>query len=210
MLKPTAQRFWEGIRVDGEQISIELLPNSSDCSLRVSVIASPSLTGYDRSVRISESDARSLSFRRSEVEVSDTRLTCLASDETVPFLRSGFDLVLEPGMAPLIRAWLPRLFDVAALSSGIVKNAHAQLISLDPPVHAQHLYGIFAVVAAGVVLDARDPETAIAAERDIARHTARHWDEEFAAPVWAIFNAEGIHELLQKAHSHNTQLLSTT
>jgi hypothetical protein len=121
MLDPAVHRVWQGVRLEGEQIHLQLLPHH-DGRLSVTVYAQPALTGWDRTARVTP-DKLPNHYAADEIAVRDTELTCLAVEAShVPHYRQGFALTLEPGMAQLLRAWLPQLLEVAALASDIMER----------------------------------------------------------------------------------------
>ena len=198
MLQPIVHRVWQGIQIVGEQVGLELLPRE-DGRVSVTVHAQPALTGWDRVTRVTSEDLPNR-YTAGEIAVHDTELVCMAADEQMPFFRQGFSMSLEPGMAPLLRAWLPRLFDTAALASDIVIHVDPMLRAQEPPFIAQHLYGLFTCVVAAVVIDGLDPVEAIASERKFAPASG-YGDSDYVKPLWDMFDTEPVLVTLQQAHT---------
>jgi hypothetical protein len=198
MLTPAVRRFWEGIEIEGEQICLQLFP-TQDAKIRVRIIALPILSGFDRRCDVTSSEeTKTIEFLLNEIVVTDTALSCMAADETIPFMRRGFDIVLEPGMAQLLRTWLPKLFLVATAAKTISGLADTALRAQEPPVYAYHLFSMYTNALANIILDKRSVEDAIARERLEPR-----WGG--GDKVRAMFEIDAVHTKLLtigKAASH--------
>lgn len=144
MLYPSVSRVWNGIHIEGQQICLQVNPQAEG-TLTVDVVALPVLTGFDRPCRISGEER--LEFAGANVVVHDTRLECFAADRFVPFMRRGFAIDIEPGMAQALRAWLPKIILVASTSKTIADR----FIQLhQPPIH--HMLDAITSVAARIAL----------------------------------------------------------
>lgn len=181
MLFPTLRRDWDGIYLAGEGIGLRLLPNAEG-TISVTVIGLTALTAFDRPCRLSSDDLPY--FAETDILVHDTHLECFAADAYAPALRIGFKLELEPGMAPLLRAWLPKLAAVATASKAIADKFNTQL-----PHPIYHMLSAITSVVARVVLDGCDAEHSVAYERGHGTWSSAH---EFMAQ----FDAEDVrHDL---------------
>ena len=190
-------RYDAGIVVDGEQINLQLIPNAKG-RINVDVIVAPSLSGFDRACRLTSSD-RTQDFRPGEIAITDNAVTCLAADDILPAFKEGFTCPLEPGMAPLLRTWLPRLEQVARLAGAICVAGHAQLIGMAPPVYVSHTYGAFPCVVAAIVFDGLSAADAI----EMLRHNRLYGSEP---AIFAVLASDPARALLVEAQ----QLAGTT
>lgn len=191
MFEPSTHRFWQGIVIQGDQIALELLPSCHEARVAVTPCALAALTGRERGARLAPDELPN-SYLAADIAVHHTELRCLAADAEFPCYRQGFTLTLEPGMAPLLRQWLPRLFDVARVATDIAGLVDAQLRAGLTPLYLQHLYGLVACVAAGVVLDGEAPPEALARERAYAQRVPQPWSGTAAAPLWAALDSEEV------------------
>ena len=182
MLFPTLRRDWDGIYLAGESIGLRLLPNAEG-TISVTVIGLTALTEFDRPCRLSSDDLPN--FAETDIQVHDTHLECFRAADYAPALRIGFKLELEPGMAPLLRAWLPKLAAVAAASMAIAETFHAQL-----PRPIYHMLSAITSVVARVALDGWTAEHSIAYERGHGTWSSAH---EFMAQ----FEAEDVRQVLE-------------
>lgn len=182
MLFPTACRQWDGVYITGQHIALELYPNAEG-TIRVSVIGLPAITGFDGPCRLSSCEPLP-QFAPTEIQVHDTRLECFAVDAFAPSLRTGFRLELEPGMAPLLRAWLTKLATVAAASKVIADKFNAQL---QAPIY--HMLNAITSVVARIVLADWEAEHSVAYERE---HSIWSKEQEFMSQ----FDAEGVKQIL--------------
>lgn len=158
MLNPNSSRLWHGIYIEGQQIGLRVMPSTRG-TLSVDVIARPALTGFHDDCRLGQEEQ--LEFVPSEITVHDTRLECLAADRFAPFLRTGFMLDLEPGMAAQLRAWLPRLILAAATSKTL-----ADLFSESLATPIFHMHAAIVDVVTRIVLADWDAEHSISFERE--------------------------------------------
>jgi hypothetical protein len=190
MLDPTVSRVHSGIHIEGHELSIALYPTGNG-RLAVAVTAAPSITGYDDDCRIGNSE-NGYDFLLSEIVVSDTRLDCFVSNRNAPFFHEGFWLTLEPGMAILLRQWLPRLWRV-------VGTAEALNLFLAKKLGRDVSYlGLGANVVARVMLDEMAPAAALEVEQFVFPKGASS-DRELVAlldddEVLLILNAPGAKE----------------
>ena len=181
MLFPTLRRDWDGIYLAGDRIGLRLHPNAEG-TISVTVIGLKALTEFDRPCRLSGDDLPD--FAESEIQVHDAQLECFVAAADAPLLRIGFKLELEPGMAPLLRAWLPKLAAVAAASKAIAETFHAQL-----PHPIYHMLSAITSVVARIALDGWKVEHSIAYERGHGTWSSEH---EFMAQ----FDAEAVRQVL--------------
>lgn len=193
MFQHTVTRYYAGVVIHGDQIELRLTPND-DGKIGVDIVAMPNITGFDHACSVLSSD-RTPEFRPAEIQINDNSINCQAANDHLSSLQEGFSCLLEPGMAPLIRQFLPRLEGVAKIANQIRDFAHSQLMAMDEPVHIRHIYGAFPVVVAGIILDGANCTDAV---------KALHHDPLFkSAP--ALFNvlaSDPIQALLIDAQQH--------
>ncbi|MGG7604652.1 hypothetical protein [Massilia sp. BKSP1R2A-1] len=170
MLFPTVSRYCNGIYLEGQQVALQLHP-LAEGTISVSILGLPSITGFDR--RCTLLNDATPSFTPSEIKVGDTRIDCFAVDRFVPALRTGFTLELEPGMAQDLRAWLPKLANVAVASKAVADEFTKHV---PPPIY--HMYGAITSVVSRIVLDGWAPDHSVAYERE---HGIWAREEEFMA-----------------------------
>jgi hypothetical protein len=184
MFNPNVHRAWSGIKIEGEEIEIRVIPNAYG-KLGIDIVALRSITGFDRDSRLTESAS---DFAPGEVTVADARLDCFAASSSVPYYREGFTVVLEPGMAQCLREWLPKLIRVAVVAQAVERTISFQL---GRPINYMIDYGN--EIVALIVLDRWKPSDAIewAAKQPMAG--AR--DAEFVAQ----FQTETVQHLLATA-----------
>lgn len=181
MLFPTVRRDWTGIYLAGERIGLRLHPHAEG-TITVAIIGLTALTEFDRPCRLSSDDQPY--FSETDIQVFDTSLECFAVDAYAPALRTGLKLELEPGMAPLLRAWLPKLAAVAIASKAIAAKFHAQL-----PHPIYHMLSTITSVVARVALDGWEAQHSVAYERSHGTWASAH---EFMA----MFDAEAVRQVL--------------
>jgi hypothetical protein len=191
MLFPTASRDLDGVHLAGQRIALRLHPHP-DGTISVTVIGLPALTGFDGPCRLSGEDRPY--FAPDGIEVHDTRLECFAADPYAPILRTGFTLELEPGMAPLLRAWLPRLTTVATASKAIADQFSAQL-----PEPIYHMLHSITSVVARIILAGWDVDHSVAYEREHGIWAKEH---EFMAQFDAEAVAQELRALAVTAEAH--------
>jgi hypothetical protein len=177
MLFPTVSRDWNGVYLTGQRIALMLHPHAAG-TISVAVIGLTAITDFDRPCRLSGDELPQ--FAPTGIQVHDTRLECFAADPYAPILRTGFTLELEPGMAPLLRAWLAKLTAVAAASNAIADKFSEQL-----PHPIYHMLDAITSVVARIVLDGWEVEHSVAYERD---HGIWRMQHEFMAQ----FDAEAV------------------
>lgn len=190
MFQHSVTRSHAGVIIDGAQITLHLYPND-DGRVGVDLIVMPIITGFDRPCSVLSS-GRTLAFLPGEIDISDNSIVCQAANAYFPSLKEGFACPLEPGMAPLLRRWLPRLDLVAMHAGKLCDLAHAQLIAMTPPVHIRHTYGAFPTVVAGIVLDGLTAFRAI----ELLRHDALYGSEP---AMFAVLASEPVQALLAQA-----------
>lgn len=177
MLYPKVNRHWDGIYIEGQCVGLQLHPTAVG-TISVTVIGMGEITGFDRPCRLSSEELHQ--FAPAEIELSDTRLECFAANTYAPVLRTGFTFELEPGMAPQVRAWLPRLTVVATVSQAIATKFSVQL---SQPIH--HMLSAITSVVARIVLDGWEVEHSVAFERE-------HGTWSKAREFMAQFDTEGV------------------
>lgn len=157
MLAPTVCREWNGIYIEGQQIGLRVHPRAEG-TIQVDVIALVEITGFARGCRVSGDEH--LEFAPGDITVHDTRLECFSADSLVPFLRKGFTLDLEPGMAQVLRDWLPKIFRVAAAAKAVADIFSEQL---PPPIY--HMLDAITAVVKRVVTAGFTVDHSVAYER---------------------------------------------
>lgn len=190
MFKHSVTRYYAGVVIAGEQIELRMTPDD-DGKIGINVIVLPIITGFDQACSLLSSD-RTQAFRPGEIEIIDNSIICQAANEYLPSLKEGFICPLEPGMAPLLRHWLPRLEAIAEIAGKICDLAHSQLIVMDTPVHIRHTYGAFPCVVTGIMLDGLSSADAI---------KALHHDPLYGSQpaLFTVLASEPIHALLVAA-----------
>lgn len=178
MLFPTVVPEWDGVYIAGQLIGLRLQPDASG-RIGISVLGLPASTGFDRPCRLSSCEELPV-FAPAEIQLYDTRLDCFAADPYAPSVRTGFTLELEPGMAQLLRVWLPKLEAIAAASKAISEKFSAQL---PPPI--DHMLNAITSVVRRILLDGWDVNHSVAYERE---HGIWREQSEFMA----LFDAEDI------------------
>lgn len=158
MFNHSVTRYWAGILLNGGQLDLRLIPNEYG-KINVDVTVQSSITGFDRAIRLTSDEPTS--FHQDEILIDDNAITCMAASETLSAFREGFICPLEPGMAPMLREWLPRLGSVARISASIRSAAHDQLMTMEPPVYISQLYAAFPLIASNILLDGFDTNAAI-------------------------------------------------
>jgi hypothetical protein len=190
MLNPTVHRMWSGIQVIGEQFSIALYPSWRG-TLSVVVTAYPPVSGFDRAVRIGESERR-YEFRASEIVVADNRMDCFAPSEYAPFFHEGFWLTLEPGMAPYLRNWIPQLAVAANACEALESAISAKLFR-----NVDYLMDFAGEIVARIVLDGQTPQDVTMRQKECGHSCAGWADLEFVAQ----FKQEYVLQTLDDAYS---------
>lgn len=199
MFQHSATRYYAGVVIDGGQIELRMTPND-DGKIGINVIVMPIITGLGQACSMLSSD-RPSDFRPGEIEITDNSIICQAANEYFPSLKEGFICPLEPGMAPLLRHWLPRLEAVADIAGKIRDLAHSQLMAMDTPVHIRHIYGAFPLVVAGIMLDGLSSVDAI----KVLHHDSLYGSE---SAMFTMLASEPIHALLVEAQ-HNANNCAT-
>lgn len=154
-----------GFELASERMGVTLVPLATG-TVRASVTGYPGLTGLDEPRDLLDPLA-SHEFAPGDVAVDGECLVALAREPAAPALRQGFVLALEPGMAPILAAWLPRLERVARLAAEVASCARGYV----PDEWAGQEQGmqVCADVVAAMSLDRQSTSTAIEAAR------REHW-----------------------------------
>jgi hypothetical protein len=120
--QPSAARLHAGVVITGKRFELSIFPlldGSRKFSLDVCVL--PAVTGYKHPASVIDHEASAIYFKKEEISVKGFYMECLAaSDKHLPEFRTGFSLVLDPGMPELIEEWLPRLEHAAAVAAEII------------------------------------------------------------------------------------------
>ena len=152
-----------GFELASERLGVVLAARATG-TLAVSVVDYPALTGLEVETALLDAGV-SREFAPGDIVVEGHRLVCLAREPLAPQLAQGFVLQLEPGMADVLLAWLPRLERVAATAADVARRIEA-VRGLEPSGAG---LAFCAEVVAGVVLDLQPSAAALAAAR------REHW-----------------------------------
>lgn len=184
-------RFFAGLLLTGERFELELVPSVDGC-ISVRVRGMPTATGLREACMMGDSEARR-SYHRSEIEVGDSMLSCMAGDRLVVpsrLYREGFSVAISPEQARVLRAELPRLELVAVIAMAIAGRLRQIL-----PAPLEHKLDFAANIAARVVLDAVTPADALRMEATL--HFAGK-----DSPFCAAFGDPEIVQILLDASRH--------
>lgn len=153
----SAHRSFSGIEVDGTDFSV-LITAQCDGLMGVRVIAHLADTGLrDRGYILSSEEIRALSFGLGHIKIGPASLECFAPSPLTPLYSTGFKMVIEPGMADELRAWLPRLAKAATYAAAMAREVDRRFDEYSP----YHLHDFTACLAACIVLDNRPPGEAM-------------------------------------------------
>jgi len=172
--------FGAGFELSNDRLGVVLVPLATG-TVRASVTGYPSLTGLDEPCALLDAPV-SHEFAPGDLALEGERLIALAPEPLAPVLRQGFVLELEPGMAPVLAAWLPRLEEVACRSAEVAACARAHLP--DDWTGRESGLQVCADVVAAITLDGVSPSAAI----DVARQ--EHWASSVEPWLEALAQAD--------------------
>lgn len=152
MPEPQVTRHFNAIVLTGQQLEIVFTPTKYN-TINIRVWSLQDLHRADRRARLGQFETR-YGYPAAGITLSSTKLLCLVSDRLSSFLKEGIEIQLEPGMAPLIARWLPKLTLVAATTKQLDE------LLLD---HAE-FHEFAANVVARVILDHMSIENALISE----------------------------------------------
>ena len=158
--------IWTGVQISDRRLAVIVTPNG-DGRLMLRLVGYPRLTGLREPCSLLDTEARY--YRPEDIALADDRLVCLVPSARAPALRQGFTLALDPAMAQMVAAWLPRLARVAELT----QQLHELVAALMAPPPSASVMNECAQLIAKLLLDREPIKAAIAAAlRDL--HSERN------------------------------------